>query len=97
MRVWIATQLTGIARPGEILPSPFMDTQPEFPFSSLASGCRALMPSAYLIFLLSKLNEVLSLTLLQVFSCTSAVGSEHSLLQHAIFHRLLCLRRVFLD
>lgn len=97
MRVWIATQLTGIARPGEIIPSPCMDTQPEFPFCSLASGCKAPMPSAYLIFLLSKLNEVLSLTLPQVFSCTSAIGSEPSLLQHANFHRLLYLRGAFLD
>lgn len=66
VRVWIATWLTQIAHPGEISESPCASTQPKSHFVLQHEDVGHLYLQCSW-FLLSKSNEVFSLTLLRVF------------------------------
>lgn len=67
---------------------------PKFSFYSLASGCRAPIPS---VFLTSQQVEWNLLSdLVTNLSVALQLLSDHSLQEHANFHRLLCLGGVFL-
>ena len=98
VRVWIATWLTRIARPGEMPPVPaaLLSRAP-----ILFSSARVRESTAFSVpdFCLSSARRMKYFLwrCRKSSSSTSTVGSEHSLLEHVNFHRLLHLGGVFLD
>ena len=97
MRVWIATLPTRIACQGETPTSLCTSAQLKSPFCCPAQDTWVLcLQCSWLLSSASQMKYFLWPCHTFV-SSTFTVGFEHSLLEHANFHRLLHLGGVFLD